>query len=149
MNMVASELRRCLEDSDVATMRRLWVDLAPHLPQAPTEAAATIVLHIARTQAESVSTAKRAYSHCWLLDRGLQSGLPDHLKPSAERMYPRTVGVVGISVNSKYPVVQQAIQGAMEHAVLEAYADGHAENPKIVRARMMEAREREKRGLGL
>jgi hypothetical protein len=52
-------------------------------------------------------------------------------------------------VNSKYSVVKVAIQTAMENAVLEAYADGHVDEPEKVRQRMLEARRREQRGLGL
>jgi hypothetical protein len=37
----------------------------------------------------------------------------------------------------------------MVNAVLEAYADGHADEPEKVRARMLEARRKEQRGLGL
>lgn len=143
------EMRRCLEECDAVTARKLWAEAAPHLPQPASDEAALATLHHARTQVDFLSDRQRFYSHRWLLDHELPSGLPDHLKPSAERMYPKTVGVVGISVNSQYPAVKRAIQGAMEAAVLEAYADGHGEHPDIVRARMMEARAREKRGLVL
>lgn len=104
---------------------------------------------MARTAAGSIALQLRAYSHRWLLDNGYPSQLSDDLKPRAERLYPKVEGVVGISVNSKYPAVQRAIEGAMQNAVIETYADGHRDEPEVVRARMMEARERERRGLGL
>ncbi len=145
----AAEFRRCLEECDVPGIRRLSAHVMPHLPQPKSDAQALVSLHHARTQSAWIRIRLRAYSHRWLIERGLPSGLPDNLKPSAERLYPQKTAVVGISVNSKYPVVQRAIHGAMRDAVLETYADGHAEQPEIVKARMMEARARERRGLGI
>lgn len=145
----AAEFRRCLEECDVSGIRRLSAHVMPHLPQPKSDAQALVSIHHARTQSVWIRLPLRAYSHRWLLERGLPSGLPDELKPSAERLYPQKTAAVGISVNSKYPVVQRAIHGAMRDAVLETYADGHAEQPEIVKARMMEARARERRGLGL
>ena len=46
-------------------------------------------------------------------------------------------------------MVKNAIQGAMQNAVLEAYADGHEKQPDIVKKRMLEARQKERKGLGL
>lgn len=149
MNRHANELCRLLEACDVAGIMRLHAHVFPHLPQPAGEHEALVSIHYARTQMPTMALRLRAYSHRWLLDNGYPSGLPDELKPSAERMYPVAARVVGISVNSKYPVVERAIQGAMESAVFETYADGHEHQPEIVRARMMEARERERRGLGL
>lgn len=119
------------------------------MPVPETRFDALVALHLARTTARSIPIRLRAYSHRWLLDRNYPSQLPDRLKPRAERLYPQAIGAVGISVNSKYPVVQAAIQNAMSNAVLEAYADGHQDDPEVVKARMQEARSRERRGLGL
>ena len=145
----SAEMRRCLEECDAAAARRLWAEIAPHLPQPESDKAALARLHYARTQVDFLTDRQRAYSHWWLLDRGLPSGLPDHLKPEADRLHQRKVGAVGISVNSQSRVVKEAITGAMQNAVEEAYADGHGDEPKIVRARMMRARALERRGLGL
>ena len=96
---------------------------------------------MARTQNEAVPFKLRAYSHRWLTDNGYPSQLPDNLKPSAERIYPKVVGSVGLSVNVKgaFAPVAPYIEKAMTDAVLECYADGH-EEPEIVKPRMFEAK---------
>lgn len=139
----SAEFRRCLEAVDVAGIRKLWRHVSPHLPQPQTDAEALVTIHHARTQTDSIALKLRAWSHRWLLDHGYPSGLPDHLKPSAERIYPRVVEGVGISVNFRSPILQpiaSLVRGAMEDAVSEAYADNNTE-PSFVRARMQEARE--------
>jgi len=134
-------------DSDESV--RLWNLIQPGHPVPQTRQEVLICLHMARTAARSIPLRLRAYSHRWLLDNGYPSQLPDRLKPRAERLYPTDVRSVGISVNSNYPVVKEAIQGAMQNAVLESYADGHQDDPETVRKRMQEARQKERKGLGL
>ena len=144
-----TEFARLLEDGDVDALRLAWAKAAPHLPQPQTRAEAEIVMHHARTQAESMAFPKRAYSHRWLAERNLPSGLPDNLKPRAERMYPKIVSAVGIacgSMNSAMAPVALAIRGAMEEAVQHCYADGRTE-PAFVKAQMMIARAAETRRL--
>jgi hypothetical protein len=139
----SDEFRRCLEALDVAAQRKLWRHVSPHLAQPKNDAEALVTIHHARTQAASIPLKLRAYSHRWLCDHGYPSGLPDDLKPSAERIYPRVVESVGISVNFGSPVlapVAAEVRGAMEHAVLDAYADKRTE-PAFLRTRMQEARE--------
>ena len=104
---------------------------------------------MARTASVALPLKLRAYSHRWLLDHNYPSQLPDELKPRAERLYPQHIVAVGISVNSKYALVKDAIQGAMQNAVVEAYADGNEKQPDIVKKRMLEARQKERKGLGL
>lgn len=136
--------KRCLEEVDVVGIRKLWAYVSPHLPQPQTDNDALVCIHHARTQTRSISTRLRFYSHRWLLDQGYPSGLPDELKPSAERMYPRVVDGVGISVNSKNPImkpINNIVRGAMSDAVEEAYADKKTD-PVFVRARMNEARDK-------
>lgn len=138
------EFRRCLEQVDVAGIRALWAHVSPHLPQPQTDDEARVTIHHARTQAQSLPIKARAYSHAWLTERGLPSGLPDELKPAAERLYPRVADAVGISVNTKSELLRpivEPVRGAMSDAVLEAYADGRTD-PAFVRARMHEARTR-------
>ena len=60
-------------------------------------------------------------------------------------MYPRVEGCVGISTRTRSALARE-VRGAMEYAVEEAYADGHKNQPHIVKARMMERRERILRG---
>lgn len=144
----ATEMRRCLEDIDVAGARRLWSLMAPHVPQDATDAQLLVTLHMARTAAESINLRHRAYSHRWLLDNGHSSQLPDALKPRAERIYPRVVASVGIAAMSKYPEVAREIGGAMIDVVENSYADGETD-PAIVRPRMMEARHMARKRIGL
>lgn len=127
-------------------MRTVWAHVAPHLPQPATDADVLVSIHMARTASESMPLRDRAYSHRWLTERGYPSQLPDRLKPSAERLYPRVVKAVGISVNSKYPIVVQSIRGAMEDAVNDCYANGDTAT-EIVKPQMMAARAREQRSL--
>lgn len=116
----------------------------PGMPQPETREQAEIVMHIARTEADSVRFSARAYSHRWLTERSLPSKLPDKLKPNAERLYPRVVEAVGVSVNfrSKYlaPAARE-VQAAMNEAVEDCYANGDTE-PEIVRQQMDAARNR-------
>ena len=147
--MSSLAFRNLLEAGDGEALRAAWSEVAPHLPQPKTPAQAETMMHHARTQAESVSFAKRAYSHRWLTERGLPSGLPDGMKPKAERLYPRVVDAVGISCSAKNPMLAPAmnlIRSAMEAAVMECYADGDTE-PSLVKARMMAARQGEMRRL--
>jgi hypothetical protein len=102
-----------------------------------------IAMHHARTQANSIPLKKRAYSHRWLLDHGFPSGLPDKLKPRAERIYPKIVSAVGIAVktNGVFAAAGPLIQEAMEDAVKEAVADGRLEDAEYVKQRIQEARQ--------
>lgn len=149
--MSASEMRRCLETCDVQEARRLWAHAMPHLPQPTSDAQALIILHRARTEMESIAIKLRAYSHRWLLDNGHASGLPDKLKPSAERLYPKVVGAVGVSLGGKSELalaIKPHIMGAMTDSINDCYANGD-EDPLIVKPRMFEARAKEmKRLLG-
>jgi hypothetical protein len=147
--MYSAEFQRCLIELDIDGIIRVWQASHPMLAVEGSRHDVLVSLHMARTVAISIPLKLRAYSHRWLLDYGYPSQLPDRLKPHAERMYPQNTKAVGISVNSKYPVVQTAIHNVMRDAVLEAYADGHQDDPETVRKRMMEARRKEQRGLGL
>lgn len=142
------DFRAALEAGDVRQCRRMWSAFMPHLPQPENAEAA---MHMARTAAATVSLKARAWSHRWLTERGLPSQLPDKLKPSAERLYPRVVEGVGISVNARSEWLKPAmveIRHAMEDAVADCYANGDRD-PLIVRPRMFEAREGALKQLGL
>jgi len=144
----ADAMREALVTLDAALARRVWAFVSPHLPQPKDDAEVVATLHVARTAAKNVPLRLRAWSHRWLSERNLPSQLPDNLKPAAERIYPVVVTSVGISVNSKYPEVVRCVRGAMEDAVKDCYALGD-EDPGIVHRKMMSARQRELRGLGL
>ncbi len=140
----SAEMLRCLAELDVDGARRLWRHVSPGLPVLD-DKQALVVVHMARTQAAGLPLRPRAYSHRWLLDAGLPSQLPDELRPRAERLYPRVVEAVGISVNATSPILKPAtkiIERAMSDAVAAAFADGITA-PEFLRARMAEARGRE------
>jgi hypothetical protein len=146
---VAAEFRRCLEELDAPGVRKLWRHVSPHLPAPADDAEALSALHMARTVAEAMPLKLRAYSHRWLLDHGLPSQLPDRLKPSAERLYPRVVDAVGISVNFSSPLLKPAealVRKPMEDAVMDCFANGDRD-PALVSARMAEAKAMEMRAL--
>ena len=129
-------------DLDVVGAAKLWFRIAPNAPQPKSNHDVLATLHHARTRAQSIPDELRCYSHAWLAERNLPSGLPDHLKPKADRLYPRVVRAVGISVNALSPQnepLARAIEKAMSDAVLECIADGVTDSD-VVKARMDAAR---------
>jgi hypothetical protein len=135
----ANELAGYLEAVDVEGMRRLWRNVAPHMPLHD-DAGMVVAIHMARTQTEAVRFRHRAYSHAWLMEHGYPSLLSDELKPRAHRIYPVISSGVGIAVRSKYAEVRCAVEGAMRDAVLNAEAAGRLTDAPFVKARMSEAR---------
>lgn len=138
--------RQVLLEGDVAGLRALW---AAHAPPGWTQPAsdeeAALMLHRARTESEWVPFARRAWSHRWLCERGLPSGLPDSLRPRAERLYPRVVELVGISFNARSALLKPVAalaQAAACDAVADVYADDPHPDGDVVRGRIREARER-------
>ncbi len=146
--MLSDDFRAALEAGDVRLVRKIWAARMPHLPRIePRDAEQT--MHVARTASETVSFKARAYSHRWLTEREMPSQLPDKLKPSAERLYPRIATSVGISVNFRSAWMKPAaieIRGAMEDAVSDCYANGDTA-PSIVRPRIFEARDKTMKSL--
>jgi hypothetical protein len=135
--MRQDDFRAALEAGDVRLCRRMWSAFMP--PQPEPEHAET-AMHMARTAAETVSFKARAWSHRWLTERGSPSQLPDRLKPSAERLYPRIAEGVGISVDLHKPGMLE-VRTAMEAVVADSYANGDTD-PAVVRSRMAEVRKR-------
>jgi hypothetical protein len=147
--MGGGSFRAALEAGDVQELQRIAARAEPHLP-AMSDAQAEQVMHDARTRSEIMPLPKRLYSHRWLTERGHDSGLPDHLRASAEQVTPRIVAAVGISVKASSPLlasVAPLIRDAMQDAVLEAQADGKLEDSGFVVARMQEARQSKQREL--
>lgn len=139
-----SEFHAALETGDVRMVRKASAIAFPHLPQPETAEAAEASMHMARTQLDTLPLDARAWSHCWLTERGLPSQLPDELRPKAEQMFPVIAEGVFVSANSNSPALKPAaklVQAAMSDAVEDCYANGDR-NPKIVRARIEEARKR-------
>ena len=137
--------REALESLDVGLARKIWHHVMPKLPQPASDTEALIVLHAARTAAQTISFKMRAYSHAWLMERGYPSQLPDRLRPSAERMYPITIPAVGIAVYNRTPV-SFAICGAMEDAVRD---EGVKDLSKTKRAILSARRRARKQLLGI
>lgn len=131
-------------------LRAAWACAMSHLPQPATREQAEIIMHRARTEAGSIPLKLRAYSHRWLEDRRLPSGLPDDLRPKAERLYPKITEAVGFSYNIRMrelapaaPLVRRAVCDAIE----DIYADDPQPEVARVKARMVEIRDRTKQQL--
>lgn len=138
-----NDWQRALEEMDIPALRAGWAAASPHLPQPSSDGEATLTAHMARTSAESIPLKLRAYSHAWLTERGYPSQLPDHLKPAAEKLYPKPLYGVGIIVGTASAMMKPAlklIRESMEYAVLEAEGDGKLLDAAHVKTRMMEAR---------
>lgn len=139
-----AELKQAFEDMDIGLARKLWAHVAPNMPQPENDYQARIVMHIARTKADTLGFGFRAWSHAWLIERGLASLLPDQLRPRAERMYPRVEHAVGVAVralNEARAPLAKMVERAMSGAVADCYANGDTE-PELVKKRMHEARMR-------
>lgn len=124
---LSAEMRNALEDDDVALATKL---LRHALPQgeAMTVKQARVAFHYARTLTEGVSYKRRLYSHAWLLERGLPSGLPT----TGE-----TAEAVLVAVRSEDPARREVMIQAGSNAVLEAIADG-VKDPLVIRSRILE-----------
>lgn len=127
--MSAAEFRNLLEAGDVEGCRAYSRAHTPHLPQAETREDAEVVMHHTRTAVDALTLKARAYSHRWLCERGLPSGLPDELKPSAERLYPRVVEAVLISVLNRKGMEQAKpiVEAEIAEVVADAYASGRTD----------------------
>jgi hypothetical protein len=146
----SNEARRILMDLDVKAMRRMHAELSPG--QNPGSDAEVLAgMHGARSQLDNIPLRFRQYSHAWLTERGLPSQLPPHLWEK-EPFVPRIVEGVGIMVAASSEELEPAalmVRRKMEDVVLDAYADSNSPDPKVLQARMMEARKRELLGLML
>jgi hypothetical protein len=139
----SADMLRCIRDLDHETAKALWKQVRPNSTQPENDYQAILMLHYARASLWNMPEHLRLYSHCWLRDEGVPSPLPDKLKPKAERMYPvgfRAVGVASIKTGGEKTAFNYAVQKVMSDAVLEAYADGHINQPHIVKARILEKR---------
>jgi hypothetical protein len=134
-------VRDALAAGDAGWLSRFWARIWPHLPGPASSAEAEIMMHHARTQAESLPLAKRLYSHAWLDERGLPSGLPDALRPW--RSEPRIVRAVGVGVRgSRLPRADaRELERVMAEAGGAAILAGVMDNREISRA-MWAARDR-------
>lgn len=148
--MLHEQFREALLTGDLDTLLGIWAQAMPHLPQ-PSREQAEIVMHRARTEAESLPLRARAYSHAWLIERSHPSGLPDRLRQPAERLYPVPTEAVGftqlISMRSLKPAAQ-LIERAVHDAINDVYAnEGPHPDVDLVKRQMKEAKEDEARRL--
>lgn len=108
------------------------------------------MLHRARTTASSIPVHLRLYSHAWLEERGLPSGLPDELRPPMERVFPVIKSAVGVAVKTLSTDPERIERAkAVQHAMAEAGGeamDSGITDPKRVSKLMWEARDRVLRG---
>ncbi len=146
--MIGDDFRAALENLDLPRLKAIWKQFYKHLPQPQNDDEALKWAHMARTQSKKVAEAKRLYSHKWLRERSLPSLLPDELKQSFEKVYPTVVTSVGVMVMSNVPEIKTGITNAMNHVIGDLYADG-VTDPRILKPRMLEAREKERQALGL
>lgn len=139
-------VRQCLLEFDLPTMRKLWKHLAPHFPQPGSDEEMTISMHHARTLSRSLPLRARAYSHAWLTERAFPSGLPDELRPVAERMFPRVADAVGIAVlsihSSEEPkrLAGEAVRDIMSGVVMDHYSSDRPRDPTRIKTDMLRAR---------
>lgn len=141
----SAEVRRCLVELDVDTMRRLASEVFIGMPVAKDDREVLTTMHVARTSMASLPFKLRAYSHAWLKERNLPSQLHPTLWPKAERMFPQVVEGVGIAVQAFSSIgraIAPIIEGAMSDAVMDIYADNLHPNAKKVKKRIIEVREK-------
>jgi len=128
---VAVAFRRCLAALDIAGIRKLWRDAAPHLPQPQSDDEVLETMHRARAKMTTIPAAARAYSERWLAER--------------ERM--RIAEAVGYATNTKDTGLRAALIGGVARTVGVALAGGVApSDAKTLRPLMMDARAKIKSG---
>ena len=96
----ASQFRECLYNCDVVMLQKLWAHFFSGLPQPKGPDEMRMVMHHARTGADSIPIHKRMYSHAWLRERGHPSALPKLMKPKAEQKEAIVVRAIGMSVGT-------------------------------------------------
>ncbi len=143
---VPAAFRAALYDCDVRRTRHLWAHVAPDMPQPESDAEAEVIMHQARTAADSVPMQKRIYSHAFLAERGLPSQLPDGMMPKRERKGPPVIfpaaliGVGTLSSNKDRREEAKAMEKAMADAVGGMIVSGITDKARIAK-RMWEARD--------
>ncbi len=142
----SSAFRSALCDGDIHRTRYLWAHISPGMPQPENDGEAEVIMHQARTAADSVPMSQRIYSHAFLAERGLPSQLPDGMKPVAERKGPPVIfsaALIGVGTTSSSPHRRDEAK-AMEKAMADAVGDmitcGITDKGRIAK-RMWEARE--------
>lgn len=152
----SAEMRRCLVECDVAGIRRLWHHLSPHLPLPNSVDDTICAIHMARTVTNSIPLKHRAYSHNWLVERGMPSQLPDRLRPRAERLYKKPLEAVGIATlggaisgDPDRKAISDAVRKVMEDVVMDYYSTDRSATPDPMKVKedMMRQRKEFRRRL--
>ena len=138
---VGAVVRDCLISLDVARAREVWRYLHPDKPPPRFDHDVLVLLHAARTSAQSVPLHLRRYSHSWLVERGLTS----MLSPEDRPVVVEGVGFAALRPQPHTPLLRRVA----EDAVMDIYADDDHPDPDMVRARVREVTVRERRKLGL
>ncbi|MHA1547424.1 MAG: hypothetical protein ACTSYE_00675 [Alphaproteobacteria bacterium] len=119
-----SAFRQCLDTVDAVRLLALWKHVYPNLPQPKDLPTARIVMHHARTGAESMRLEARLYSHAWLMERGHKSELPRELRPPVERRESIIVPAVGVCVRTASAFADRKEQAkAVEKVMARAAGD--------------------------
>ncbi len=143
---ISAAFRAALYDADVRRTRHLWAQVSPDMPQPESDGEAEVIMHQARTAADSVPIQKRIYSHAFLAERGLPSQLPEGMKPPRERNGPPVIfpaaliGVGTLSSNCDRREEAKAMERAMADAVGDMITSGIIDRERIAK-RMWEARD--------
>lgn len=106
------EILRCVSALDVAGIRKVWKEMAPHLDQPEDDWTALRTMHEARVRMLHISPQGKRYSEHWLRELRHKS---------------RIVAAVGIAIKAMRPENRQRaldVQAAMADAVLLAIKDG-------------------------
>lgn len=126
---VSREFREVLFAMDVKRARRMWTQIAPHLPQPLDDSEAERILHMARSEMRSIPTVMRQYSREWLAER-----YPLHTAAAVGI----AVGLPGAGVRSR----NEDVRHEMSEAVLMSYREGVdlLIDAPVVSGRMFDAR---------
>jgi hypothetical protein len=142
MGDMREHFREALERLDIPLVRKIAAHVMPQYPVSQDDADALVSAHMARTGIPQIRFRLRAYSHAWLLERGLPSQLPDNLRPRAERIYPVSVPAVGIAVKNRH-----AVALLIRQAMLDAVADAGVHDSVLTKRAIMSARAKARRQL--
>jgi hypothetical protein len=106
------EVLRCLIALDVAGIRRVWKNIAPHLDQPESDWDALRTMHEARIRMARISPQQKRYSEHWLRD------LENKTKIAA------AVGIAVKALGGDNVERANQVQAAMSEAVIVAVRDG-------------------------
>lgn len=144
-----ADFQRALRERDVPLLRRASAALFPEFPLPESEEEAIAQMHIARTMQSWMTLEERAYSHHWLVDRGLPTMLPPELRPGADRYRPEISKSVGVShatgkewLKDASPLIVQAMTRTVENN-----QDLIDKDPELLKDKILYARSDEFRRL--